>query len=81
MKYHPNGFHLLSDKLSLTELQPLDETILDQKIDTRNFRKKSKHAITCRQKQTGVAHRATKRYSFDVCIYKFLKEEGLNFRI
>jgi 8-oxo-dGTP diphosphatase len=33
------------------------------------------------EKQTNVAHRAAKLYSFDLDVYNKLKEEGLNFRI
>ncbi len=34
------GFHLLPKKFTLPELQRIHEVILDQKLDTRNFRKK-----------------------------------------
>ena len=84
VQYHPVGFHLLPDKFTLTELQTLYEVILDKKLDTRNFRKKilnMKLLVDTNQKQTNVAHRAAKLYSFDVEIYNKLKEEGLNFRI
>ncbi len=82
--YHPVGFHLLPDKFTLTELQTLYEIILDKKLDTRNFRKKilnMKLLVDTNEKQTNVAHRAAKLFSFDIDIYNQLKEEGLNFRI
>ncbi len=84
VKYHPVGFHLLPEKFTLTQLQTLYEVILDEKLDTRNFRKKVLNMgllIDTNEKQTNVAHRAAKLYSFDVEIYNKLKEEGLNFRI
>jgi len=84
VQYHPVGFHLLPEKFTLTQLQTLYEVILDKKLDTRNFRKKIQNMgllIDTNEKQTNVAHRAAKLYSFDVNIYRQLVEEGLNFRI
>lgn len=84
VQYHPIGFHMLPDKFTLTQLQTLYEVILDKKLDTRNFRKKIQNMgllIDTNEKQTNVAHRAAKLYSFDAEIYHQLKEEGLNFRI
>lgn len=84
VQYHPVGFHLLPDKFTLTQLQILYEVILDKKLDTRNFRKKIQNMgllIETNEKQTNVAHRAAKLYSFDVEIYQKLVDEGLNFRI
>lgn len=84
VKYHPIGFHMLPNKFTLTELQTLYEVILNNKLDTRNFRKKIQNLgllIDTNEKQTNVAHRAAKLYSFDVETYNSLKEEGLNFRI
>lgn len=83
-QYHPVGFHLLPDKFTLTELQILYEVILNKKLDTRNFRKKILNMqllVNTNEKQSNVAHRAAKLYSFDLDIYNQLKEEGLNFRI
>ncbi|WP_321343861.1 hypothetical protein [uncultured Draconibacterium sp.] len=84
VKYHPVGFQMLPDKFTLTELQTLYEVILDTTLDTRNFRKKIQNMgllIDTGEKQTNVAHRAAKLYSFDLDVYNKLKEEGLNFRI
>lgn len=84
VQYHPAGFHLLPEKFTLTQLQTMYEVILNKKLDTRNFRKKILKMgllIDKNEKQTKVAHRAAKLYSFDVDIYNRLKEEGLNFRI
>jgi 8-oxo-dGTP diphosphatase len=84
VKYHPVGFHMLPDKFTLTQLQTLYEVILDKKLDTRNFRKKILKMdllVDTQEKQTNVAHRAAKLYSFDMEIYNRLTEEGLNFSI
>jgi len=84
VKYHPVGFHLLPEKFTLTQLQSLYEVILGKQLDTRNFRKKIQNMgllVDTNEKQTNVAHRAAKLYSFDVEIYNTLKEEGLKFRI
>ena len=84
VQYHPIGFHLLPKKFTLTQLQTLYEVILGKKLDTRNFRKKIRNMnllVDTQEKQTQVAHRAAKLYSFDVDIYHKLKEDGLNFRI
>jgi len=82
--YHPVGFHLLPENFTLTEIQSLYETILNKRMDTRNFRKKlakMKLLIDSGKKQQHVAHRAAKLYQFDIQVYQKLKEEGLNFRI
>lgn len=84
VKNHPVGFHLLPDKFTLTELQSLYEVVLGSKLDTRNFRKKILKMgllVDTMEKQTNVAHRAAKLYSFDLNIYNRLTKEGLNFSI
>ena len=84
VQYHPVGFHLLPEKFTLTQLQTVYEVVLNKKLDTRNFRKKILNMgllIDTMEKQTNVAHRAAKLYSFDMNIYRRLVEEGLNFRI
>ena len=84
VKYRPVGFHLLPEKFTLSQLQSLYEVLLDEKLDTRNFRKKIHNMgllVDTNQKQKQVAHRAAKLYSFDSRIYKKLVHEGLNFRI
>lgn len=84
VQYYPVGFHMLPEKFTLTQLQTLYEILLGKKLDTRNFRKKIQNMgllVDTNEKQTNVAHRAAKLYTFDVDIYNRLKEEGLNFRI
>lgn len=84
VKYHPVGFQMLPEKFTLTELQTLYEVILNTTLDTRNFRKKIQNMgllVDTGEKQTNVAHRAAKLYSFDVDVYNRLKEYGLSFSI
>jgi len=84
VQYHPIGFYLLPKKFTLTQLQTLYEVILGKELDTRNFRKKLQKMnllVDTNEKQTNVAHRAAKLYSFDVVIYNKLKKEGLKFKI
>ena len=40
LNYHPVGFNLLPKKFTMPELQKLYETILDKKLDRRNFQRK-----------------------------------------
>lgn len=84
VRYKPIGFELLPKKFTLTQLQMLYESILDVKLDKRNFRKKilsTKLCIQLNERQTGVAHRAPYLYKFDLKTYKKLKKKGINFEI
>jgi 8-oxo-dGTP diphosphatase len=68
LNYQPIAFDLLPEKFTLTQLQSLYETILNKKLDKRNFRKKMlsygflKELV---EKQKGVSYRAAKLYKFD----------------
>lgn len=82
--YEPIGFELLPKKFTLTQLQRLYETILGQKLDKRNFRRKFLHTellIELEEKQTDVPHRAAKLYQFDEQKYEKLKQKGFNFEL
>ena len=84
IKLRPLGFELLPEKFTLTELQKLYESILEQELDKRNFRKKilSMNILKYHNElQTGVAHRPAKLYSFDDEKYKEAKENGFIFEI
>ncbi len=84
IRYEPIGFELLPDKFPLSELQRLYETILEQPLDKRNFRKKllgmgllaDTGAI-----QQDVAHRAARLYRFDEVAYRRLRKRGFNFEL
>ena len=84
LRYEPIGFELLPKKFTLSQLQKLYETVLNQKLDKRNFRKKilkMNLLIALNETQTGVSHRAARFYQFDEQKYVQLKEKGFNFEI
>jgi 8-oxo-dGTP diphosphatase len=82
VRMKPIGFELLPKKFTLTQLQSLYEAILEEELDTRNFRKKlSKMNILkdTGKTQADVAHRPAKLFSFDEPTYNDLKNTGFNF--
>jgi 8-oxo-dGTP diphosphatase len=84
VRYEPIGFELLPKKFTLTQLQGLYETILGQKLDKRNFRRKilkMNLLIALDETQSNVSHRAAKLYQFDAQKYQQLKKSGFNFEI
>lgn len=84
IRNHPVGFYLLEDKFTLTELQHLYESILDTKLDTRNFRRKLQNLDLLKETgetQKAVSHRAAKLYTFDKEKYDRLIKEGFEFRL
>ncbi|HNP22954.1 MAG TPA: NUDIX domain-containing protein [Panacibacter sp.] len=79
LRYQPVGYSLLPEKFTMPELQKLYETILDQKLDRRNFQRKMiGYGILKRLKQRreGVAHKAPYLYSFDLRKYHKALKEG-----
>lgn len=81
---HPLGFNLLPKKFSLRELQNLYESILDTKMDRRNFRKKffSMDLLTdLNEMETNVPHRPGKLYQFNFKKYEKKKKTwiGIDF--
>ena len=84
IRYEPIGFELLPQKFTLSQIQKLYETILGQKLDKRNFRKKILKMNLLRELdevQTDVAHRAARLYQFDEAKYEQLKQQGFNFEL
>ncbi len=84
VRYEPIGFELLPKKFTLSQLQKLYETVLNTKLDKRNFRKKILSMdllIDLNEMQKDVAHRAAKLYRFDEQKYRKLKQRGFNFEI
>ncbi len=68
IKYHPIGFELLPKKFTLSQLQHLNEIILDKKLDKRNFRRKVqklKSVIPLEEKQRGVLHKPARLFTYD----------------
>lgn len=84
VRYEPIGFELLPTKFTLSQLQRLYETILDQPLDKRNFRKKILAMgllADTGEIQQDVAHRAARLYRFDERRYRQLKKAGFNFEL
>ena len=84
LNFHPVGFNLLSKKFTMPELQKLYETILDKKLDRRNFQRKIvATGILKRLNETkkGVAHKAPYYYKFDLRKYEKALKGGLGFEL
>lgn len=84
VRYQPIGFELLPAKFTLTQLQHLYEAILGENLDKRNFRKKIEGMgllTALDEKQTNVAHKAARFYSFDKKKYAMLSAKGFNFEL
>lgn len=80
LNHQPIGYNLLPDKFTMPELQKLYETILDKKLDRRNFQRKIlSFNILRRLKETkkGVAHKAPYLYSFNLKRYNEALNVGL----
>ncbi len=76
----PIGYNLLPEKFTIPELQKLYETILDKKLDRRNFlRKITNIGILTKldEKKSNVAHKAPNLYSFDKEKYDEVLKDGL----
>lgn len=81
---HPLGFNLLPEKFSLRELQSLYESILNIKMDRRNFRKKffaMDFLIDTGEFEGDVPHRPGKLYQFNFQKYNLTKKKlsGIDF--
>lgn len=79
LKYEPIGFNLLPKDFTLSDLQRLVETITEQKLDKRNFRKKilkldilEESAVKKSKNNKAVAT----LYRFDVRKFKKVKDES-----
>lgn len=80
----PIGFELLPPKFTLSELQRLYESILEQELDKRNFRKKMLSMnilVELEEYQEGVAHRPARLYKFDEIGYERFVQEGFSFAV
>ncbi len=80
LSYQPVGYNLLPQKFTMPELQKLYETILDEKLDRRNFQRKIlSYGILkkLKEQRKGVAHKAPFLYSFDLRKYHRALKEGL----
>lgn len=81
LDHQPIGYNLLPEKFTMPELQKLYETLLDKKLDRRNFQRKIlSFNILQRLEETkkGVAHKAPYYYKFDLDKYNEALREGFN---
>ncbi|WPP50685.1 NUDIX hydrolase [Catalinimonas niigatensis] len=81
LNYQPIGKNLLAEKFTMPELQALYETLLDQKLDRRNFQRKIRsYGILKRleERRKGGAHKAPYLYVFDEQNYNKALIDGLN---
>jgi len=79
LNYQPIGYNLMPKEFTMPELQKLYETILDKKLDRRNFQRRMLgFGILTRSEQPrkGGAHKAPYLYSFDLENYKAALKEG-----
>lgn len=84
IKYQPVGFELLPEKFTLPDLLHLYETVLQTKLDDRNFRKKILSyglLVDTGEQQRGARNRAPKLYCFDRNRYQELTEKGFYFEL
>ncbi|HEY5371527.1 MAG TPA: NUDIX domain-containing protein [Hanamia sp.] len=84
LNYQPVGYNLLPLKFTMPELQALYETVLDRKLDRRNFhRKMMSTGILIKLKETkkGVAHKAPFYYKFDLHKYEKALKVGMGFQL
>ncbi|MCP3928299.1 MAG: NUDIX hydrolase [Bacteroidetes bacterium] len=75
----PVGYELLPEKFILPELRAIYETILDKKIDRRNFQRKlisSNILERLEKRMTGKAHKAPFEYRFNLERYREILEKG-----
>lgn len=84
VRRQPVGFNLLPEKFTLLELQGLYESLLGERFDKPNFRKKvldMKLLDSLDELQKNVRHRPAKLFKFNESRYAQLKEEGFDFAI
>ncbi|TWR27704.1 NUDIX hydrolase [Mucilaginibacter achroorhodeus] len=80
LNYQPIGYSLMPQQFTMPELQKLYETILDKKLDRRNFQRRILgFGILNKLEETrkGGAHKAPYLYSFNLENYRAALKEGL----
>src|SRR5471030_1184190 len=79
LSYQPIGYNLMPRQFTMPELQKLYETILDKKLDRRNFQRRMLGFGILKRSELprkGGAHKAPYLYSFDLENYKAALVEG-----
>lgn len=81
--YEPIGLNLLDQEFSIPQLQALYESILERKLDRRNFAKKihSFSLLTPTVKLSKGRGRPTQLFKFDMTQYKLLIKDGFIFEV
>jgi hypothetical protein len=77
----PIGLNLLPKQFTMPELQTLYETVLEKKLDRRNFSRKMLNfniLIATDQRRAGVRHKAPTLYEFDEIKYNQAILNGFN---
>jgi len=77
---YPVGKDLLSEKFTMPELQRLYETVLNKKLDRRNFQKQILSLgilERLKEKKKGGAHKSPFLYRFDKRKYQLALKQGL----
>jgi len=77
----PIGLNLLPKQFTMPELQALYETVLEKKLDRRNFSRKMLNyriLIATDQRRVGVRHKAPTLYEFDEIKYNQAILDGFN---
>ena len=80
----PIGFELLPEKFTMRQLQALYESILDKKLDKRNFVNKFNSLevlVKLDEKDMTVARKGAYLYQFDKDKYDRKVEEGFSFKL
>src|SRR5690606_20587198 len=79
---HPIGLDLLPESFTMPELQAMYETILEKKLDRRNFRRKMINSgilIDTQTQRRGNNHKSPNVYTFDKKTYQSVTGSGFNF--
>ena len=82
LAYEPVGFELLDKKFPFSDLEKLYQTLLDQNLDRRNFKKKIMAYGFLEELDESIqrgAGRPAKLFQFNKKKYFELKEKGYNF--
>lgn len=81
LSYQPIGYNLLPEKFTMPELQKLYETLLDKKLDRRNFQRKIlsyKILNKLDERKQGGAYKAPYLYEFNLENYNKALKEGFS---
>jgi 8-oxo-dGTP diphosphatase len=84
LNYQPIGYNLLPKKFTMPQLQALYETILNKKLDRRNFQRKiigTGILKKLNETKKGLAHKAPFVYQFNLKKYNLALKNGMGFEL